>query len=115
MEVVEKLRDKYILILATNASRYFIKTVFEAVPIFGESLRYVYSCVSDFKIPRKNRDFYKRILEELHLNPGEVIHVGDDPVYDREEPRSIGVKAFYIDRDGRGDIEKITDILLLFP
>lgn len=113
LETLERLRGRFKLALATNASTYFIDIVFEAVPQLRDSLDYVFSCISTFNMPRKSELFYRRILEELGLRPAELVHVGDDPVYDRDVPRALGVKAFFIDRGSGGDISSLTELLRL--
>ncbi len=113
LRVVRELKDSVELVISTNAAREFVELVFEAVPEFRDAFKRVYSCVSDFGIARKTPRFYRLVCADLGVEPSEVLHVGDDPVYDREVPRSVGIKAFSINREGGGDLRSLYEVLEL--
>lgn len=82
----------------TNMTRELVEVCMEALrppaPIT------VVSCVSDYAMTRKTSKFYELSCRVLRVEPSELLHVGDDPIYDVEEPASIGVRALLIDRSG---------------
>ena len=52
-------------------------------------------------------EFYMRILEETGLRPEEAVFVGDSPVDDVLGPKSVGMKAAWINRNNRQFPEEI--------
>ena len=98
LEVISKLCEKYMLILTTNASRDFVDIELKAVGT--NYFKKVFSCVSDYGLPRKTEDFYLSICEVLSIKPSEMLHVGDDEKYDYQVPRSIGIQAYLVNRLG---------------
>ena len=111
LRAVQLLKRSYRLAILTNASWEFVRVVLEAIPLFRESFDVTLSCVTHFALPRKTAKFYKAALRVLGLKPAELLHVGDDPRYDREEPRRLGIKALHLDRRGGGDISQLTELL----
>ncbi|RLF15312.1 MAG: hypothetical protein DRJ97_04265 [Thermoprotei archaeon] len=71
------------------------------------------SCVTNFALTRKTRRFYELSCKALGVKPTEVVHVGNDQVYDLQEPASIGIKALLIDRRGGRDEGSINNLLEL--
>ena len=45
------------------------------------------------------KSFYLKICDDLKINPSEIIHIGDNKNFDYDIPRSIGIKAFLLDRN----------------
>jgi REG-2-like HAD superfamily hydrolase len=54
---------------------------------------------------------FERLLARLMLPAAAVLHVGDRMREDIEGARAIGMRALYLDRDGGGDIERLTEIM----
>lgn len=58
---------------------------------------------------------YRYLCEELQCDPAEALFVGDTPAADFDGPRSFGMQACLIDRNGsrsvRPSIENLSDIL----
>lgn len=98
LDVLERLRGQYELIVVSNASRVFLEVELENIQ---EYFSRVYSCVSDFGKVKKSPEVYERVCEDLNVKPQLVVHVGDVPQFDYLVPKSIGIQAFLIDRSGK--------------
>lgn len=97
VEAVKRLHKRYKLIVVSNAPREFLDVGLEEIKDYFYR---IYSCTSDFGAVRKKPDVYIRICKELNVKPQEVVHVGDHYKFDYEIPRSIGMKAYYLNRLG---------------
>jgi putative hydrolase of the HAD superfamily len=93
LNFLEIASKKYTLIISSNAAKEFIEIELEMLN--KKYFKHVFSCVSDFNIPRKNIEFYKLICEKLNVKPFEMIHIGDDEEVDYQIPIQIGINAFY--------------------
>jgi HAD superfamily hydrolase (TIGR01493 family) len=102
--LLDRLRDKFALVLTSNAGREFIDVEMEATGLKKYFDR-IFSATSDFKKVKKTPDFYQRICLILGVKPQEIIHVGDHHEFDYLVPRSLGIHAFFLDRSGeqKGD------------
>lgn len=113
--ILERLKGKYILILASNAGREFIDIEMEATGL-EKYFNRIFSATSDFTLVKKTARFYKQVCEILEAVPQEIVHVGDHYEFDYLVPQSLGIEAFYLDRSGKqngpsvlsdlGDLEK---------
>lgn len=82
-EIIPKLASKVgNIIIASNTSIEFINLFFNTHPELKRYVKKVYSCVSHYNMPHKTSKFYESIVEDLHVKPEEILHVGDDPLYD---------------------------------
>ena len=101
---LEHLKDKFLLVLTTNAGREFIDVEMEATCLRRYFDR-IFSATSDFGEVKKTIRFYHRICQILQANPSEIVHVGDHYEFDYLVPQQLGIDAFYLDRTGqqRGD------------
>jgi HAD superfamily hydrolase (TIGR01549 family) len=102
--LLDRLSERFSLVLTSNAGREFIDVEMEATGLkryFGR----IFSATSDFKKVKKTADFYQRICQILGVKPQEIVHVGDHHEFDYLVPRSLGIHAFYLDRSGeqKGD------------
>jgi putative hydrolase of the HAD superfamily len=102
--ILERLKNKFSLILTSNAGREFIDIEMEATGL-GKYFDRIFSATSDFGDVKKTVRFYHRICEILGTNPHEIVHVGDHFEFDYLVPRTLGIPAFYLDRSGeqKGD------------
>ena len=102
--ILERLKNKFSLILTSNAGREFIDIEMEATGL-GRYFDRIFSATSDFGDVKKTVGFYRRICEILGANPHEIVHVGDHYEFDYLVPRKLGIHAFYLDRSAgqRGD------------
>lgn len=112
IEIVNSLYGKYDMVIATNAHRDFINV---EINVIGKKyFKHVFSCVSDYNLPRKTEEFYIKIAKELNVEPNEIVHVGDDEKYDYIVPRKVGVNAYYLNRNRRENSQyTITNLLEL--
>jgi len=97
-EVLGELSGKFTLILATNSNRLFINALANDIMHY---FRQTFSATSDFKLLKGNSEFYSRICGILKVRPEEFVHVGDRWVDDFQSPRSIGIRAYLLDRNGK--------------
>jgi putative hydrolase of the HAD superfamily len=102
--ILEGLKDKFPIILTSNAGREFIDAEMEATGLRRYFNR-IFSATSDFGEVKKTAGFYQRICQIVGARPQEIVHVGDHYEFDYLVPRSLGIHAFYLDRPGekRGD------------
>ncbi len=98
--VLDRLKERNSLILASNAGREFIDIELRATGI-GRYFDRIFSATSDFGQVKKTIHFYQTICQVLKVSPGEMVHVGDHYEFDYLVPRSIGIHAFYLDRSGK--------------
>jgi HAD superfamily hydrolase (TIGR01549 family) len=99
-EVLEKLKDlDSRVIVVTNARREFVDLELEKTKI-GHYFERVFSSTSDFGLIKKSVGLYRKVCVICDISPEEVIHVGDDLLFDFEVPRKLGIRAFYLDRSG---------------
>jgi HAD superfamily hydrolase (TIGR01549 family) len=100
-DVLEMLRKKELrLIIVTNARREFADLELEKTNILPYFER-VFSTTSDFGLIKKAVGVYRKVCSICDVLPGEVVHVGDDRIFDFEVPSKLGIMAFYLDRTGK--------------
>ncbi|MHB9301708.1 HAD family hydrolase [Thermofilum pendens] len=108
---LESLPGSLIAVLSTSASREFVELVMEREPFLRGVFRRVFSSSSDYSLPGKPPEFFRIILRELGARPEEVVHVGDDPVHDYENPRKAGLRAYLLSRSGGDGIRGLDELL----
>jgi HAD superfamily hydrolase (TIGR01549 family) len=97
--ILDRLKNRFQLILASNAGREFIEVEMEATGL-GRYFEQIFSATSDFGVVKKTIEFYQRICQTLGASPQEIIHIGDHYEFDYLVPRRLGIHAFYLDRLG---------------
>ena len=108
--LLERLRDRYPLVLTSNAGREFIHMEMEATGL-GRYFNQIFSATSDFGEVKKTAGFYQRICRVLEASPQEIVHVGDHYEFDYLVPGSVGIHAFYLNRsEGRRGESIISDL-----
>jgi len=98
--LLQRLEGRFPLILTSNAGREFIDLEMEVTGLGGYFYR-VFSATTDFGEVKKTVGFYQRICQILETRPQEIVHVGDHYEFDYLIPRSLGIRAFYLDRSGK--------------
>ena len=98
--ILDRLRDKFSLILTSNAGREFIDIELKATGL-GKYFNQIFSATSDFGEVKKTIGFYHRICQILGVSPDEIVHVGDHYEFDYLVPRELGIHAFYLDRKAK--------------
>jgi putative hydrolase of the HAD superfamily len=102
--VLERLKDRFPLVLTSNAGREFIDVEMEVTGL-GRYFSRIFSATSDFSEVKKTKGFYQRICQILGTRPQEIVHVGDHYEFDYVVPRSLGIHAFYLNRSGEQEGE----------
>ncbi len=99
-EVMEDLVQHYDLIVTSNAAREFVEVEIREAEIEDYFVR-IFSATSDFRQVKKTPQFYEKICNIMGTKPSNAVHVGDHYEFDYVVPRSLGIEAYYLDRDGR--------------
>jgi putative hydrolase of the HAD superfamily len=105
--LLECLRSRFTLILTTNAGREFVDMEMETTGL-RKYFNQIFSATSDFGEVKKTISFYNRLCQILGVHPQEILHVGDHYEFDYLIPRSLGIRAYYLDRS----IQKEGDFIL---
>lgn len=94
-EVVECLKDRYALVIASNAARIFVEKELEYTEL-AQYFSRVISATTDYRIVKKEPGFYGKLCVDLGVSQEEIIHIGDHRVFDFEVPLSLGIEAYHI-------------------
>jgi putative hydrolase of the HAD superfamily len=97
--ILNRLKERFPLILTSNAGREFIDIEMEATGL-GQYFDRIFSATSDFRVVKKTTEFYQQVCHLLNVDPQEIVHVGDHYDFDYLVPREVGIQAYYIDRSG---------------
>jgi len=98
-KLLKRLRDcGYRLIVLTNARREFLDLEMEQTGI-KTYFENIFSSPSDFKLIKNGTTVYEKVCIACQVSPTNMIHVGDDPDFDFEVPKRIGIRTFLLDRD----------------
>ncbi len=92
-EVLKNLKKSYILIVASNAARIFVDKELEYTGLKGFFTK-VISATTDYGMVKKGKEFYRMLCNELDVQPNDIIHIGDHPIFDYKAPMSLGIKAY---------------------
>ncbi|KYH36359.1 MAG: haloacid dehalogenase superfamily enzyme, subfamily IA [Candidatus Bathyarchaeota archaeon B23] len=95
--VLERLGERYRLIVTSNTMREFLEVQLEGL---REFFTHVFSAPSDFGEVKKTAGFYRRICDIVDVEPTSMAHVGDHWRFDYLTPRSMGMEAYYLNRGG---------------
>lgn len=105
--VLKKLDGVCKLSVASGSPRPFLKHLLRDTAHHFSS---IFSSTSDFQ-QVKTTEFYKNMCRQLLVEPEQVVHVGDHLQFDCLEPASIGIRAYYLDREGKsGDPAAVRDL-----
>ena len=105
--VLDRLKERFSLILTSNAGREFIDIELRVTGL-GRYFDKIFSATSDFGLVKKTGSFYQKVCQILGVNPEEIVHVGDHYEFDCLVPQALGIHAFYLDRSA----EKKGDFIL---
>jgi HAD superfamily hydrolase (TIGR01549 family) len=108
-EVLRSLKARYRLVLASNAARIFVEKELTHAGL-TDYFEYVVSATSDLGMVKKEERFYRRLAAGLGVSPGDLVHVGDHPVFDYEVPRSLGIECYHYNPSGETDGTVINDL-----
>ena len=103
LHVVGKLRERYRIYIASTSDHEPLMSDLERNRLVVDR-SFTSESVRAYK---PKAEFYMRILEETGLRPEEAVFVGDSPVDDVLGPKSVGMKAAWINRNNRPFPEEI--------
>ena len=109
-EIIKRLSKEYMLIISSAAMKPFIKIELQTSQLY-EYFSYFFSATTDTNTVKKDPLFYKMIVKELHCEPHEIIHVGDNKEFDFLSPMNAGLHAFYLDRTNKENGSNIVNSL----
>jgi putative hydrolase of the HAD superfamily len=98
--ILDRLKERFPLVLTSNAGREFIEIEMEATGL-AKYFNRIFSATSDFHVVKKTAEFYQQVCDILGVDPQEIVHVGDHYDFDYLVPRGLGIQAFYLDRSGK--------------
>ena len=109
-EIIENLRKKYKVFIASNTDNDVLDEVMTRNNINVDK---VYTS-ENLKCYKPNPNFFRQILDDSGFAPQEVLFVGDSVRDDIIGPRSAGIKAVLVCRNGvpesAGQVYTITDL-----
>ena len=97
-EAMETLGRKYTLIVVSNATKEVVELKIRAEGLEDHFSR-IFSVVDDFGA-LKSAKVFEGIMTRMSIDIHDIVHVGDDVIFDYEIPKSIGIRSFLIDRNG---------------
>jgi putative hydrolase of the HAD superfamily len=59
---------------------------------------------------KKEEGFYKRLCESLHVEPSEIVHVGDHPIFDYDTPSGLGIESYCLVSRQTGQSDDISHL-----
>lgn len=106
-EVLRELRGRYTLVIASNAARIFVEKELAHTGIAGFFSRIV-SATTDYGMIKKEEGFFRRLCADMGITSGEMVHVGDHPVFDHDVPSGLGIESYHINGHGGDAAERRT-------
>jgi len=98
LEVIRNLSKNYTLIISSGAMKEFINIQLETTHLM-KYFSHLFSSTSDTNMVKKDPRFYLNIAEKLNVKPSEIVHVGDNEIYDYQTPKKAGFQVFYLNRN----------------
>lgn len=112
IDVLERLKEKYDLIIISNSSKLFLDVTTQQLRKY---FTHIYSTLSDLGM-MKDTSTYLEICRLLSASPLEMAHVGDSLDLDYIKAKRAGILAFFLDRrgkrSGRYFIKDLRELLL---
>jgi FMN phosphatase YigB (HAD superfamily) len=96
MDVLDRLSRKYELTVASGTPHEFLHYLLHDIRYY---FKRVFSSTSDDK-QLKDARFFTNMCRKLKVEPGEIVHVGDNWQFDYLAAGESGIKAYYLDRAG---------------
>lgn len=93
-QVLEALKEKYTLIVASNAARIFVDKELSYTNLTSH-FSHITSATSDYCMVKKEVGFYEKLCATLNISHHEIVHVGDHRVFDFETPSLLGIDAYH--------------------
>lgn len=96
--MLSELAKDFKLIIVSNAERKFIDAKLRCNHLEQFFVK-TYSAASDFDKIKKDEEVFRKALADFKIGPDEIVHIGDDGVYDVDVPRALKIKAFLLHRE----------------
>ncbi|KXB07034.1 hypothetical protein AKJ52_01100 [candidate division MSBL1 archaeon SCGC-AAA382C18] len=97
LDLLEKVSDEHELIVTSNAHRIFLDVQLRDIRDYFSR---IFSSVSDMGSVKKDPRVYEKVCEKVGVEPKDMVHIGDNKVFDYESPRELGIRTFLVDRNG---------------
>lgn len=97
--ILRYLSKKYKLIIITHSHKHFID-----IKLRGSKIEKYFVKVFSAGISKdltKDVKTFKKILKELKISSEEIIHIGNEKIFDYENPKKAGIKSYLLDRSGK--------------
>jgi len=94
-EVLEKLHPRFQLAVISNFDGR-LRMILEQLDV-SKFFKHVFLS-SELGADKPDREIFRRALNLIHLEPNDVLHVGDDPERDWKAATTAGVSIFQLDR-----------------
>ena len=95
LEVLEKLHDRFQLAAVSNFDGR-LRMILEQLGV-SKFFKHVFIS-SELGADKPDPEIFRRALSLLHLEPNQVLHVGDDPERDWKAAAAAGLSIFQLDR-----------------
>jgi putative hydrolase of the HAD superfamily len=95
LDVLEKLQPQFQLAVISNFDGR-LRMILEQLGI-SKFFTHVFIS-SELGTDKPDSEIFRRALKFIHLEPDEVLHVGDDPERDWKSARAAGLSIFQLDR-----------------
>jgi putative hydrolase of the HAD superfamily len=106
-DVLESLGRRYHLTVTSGSPREFLDLLLVDIEGYFSD---IFSSISDYG-GLKNSRTYLQVCRDMGVEPGEVVHVGDNWDFDYIAAREAGIRAFFLDRSGEREGEDVvTDL-----
>jgi HAD superfamily hydrolase (TIGR01549 family) len=96
LEVLGRLKERYSLVVASNAARIFVEKETGVAGITGY-FDHIVSATTDYGVLKKENAFFHRLMDRLGASPEEMVHVGDHRIFDYEVPSRLGIEAYHLE------------------
>ncbi|MEM2487507.1 MAG: HAD family hydrolase [Thermoproteota archaeon] len=93
--VIAELRSQHDLIISSNLPMMLLEMILDD---FKECFSKIFSSVSTYSLPRKTAEFYAKVCFETGFRPQEVLHIGDNIIYDFLIPKFMGMESIIVKR-----------------
>jgi putative hydrolase of the HAD superfamily len=101
---IVKLSSNYNMIVSSNLPIRLIEVILDD---FKKYFSKLFSSVSTYSLPYKTAEFYSKVCSDTGFKPEEILHIGDNTLYDFVIPRLVGMRSILVKRYKRliGDHE----------
>jgi len=109
MEVLSSLEGQYKLIVASGTPSELLEPQLLGIKDYFARIFSSVSLCKQLKTPK----FYAYVCELMKINPGQIVHVGDNWQFDFVNSSQVGINAFHLDRVGnsqQGSLANLTEL-----